>query len=69
MIDTRPTIQTAGQERQAEPAEPLELQSLAHVILRCLGMVRIHWDAVKLPAAHPYRQAAAMLESYLRRRS
>jgi hypothetical protein len=44
-----------------------ELRDLARVLRRVIGVLTVFWAAT-LPAAHPYRQAARMLDSYLERR-
>lgn len=44
-----------------------ELRALARVVRRALGLLLAYW-AQTLPATHPYRQAARMVESYLRTR-
>ncbi len=45
-----------------------ELRALARVLRAALGVVVAHWAATGVPAAHPYRQAAGMVDGYLRRR-
>lgn len=46
-----------------------ELRALARVLRAALGVVAAHWAASGgLPEAHPYRQAARMVDSYLKRR-
>lgn len=44
-----------------------ELRDLARVVRRALGVLLAYWSQT-LPATHPYRQAARMVESYLRTR-
>lgn len=46
-----------------------ELRALARVLRAALGIVLVYWTTVeRLPEAHPYRQAAAMVDGYLKRR-
>lgn len=45
-----------------------ELRSLARVIRSALGVLLAYWTAEGRPAAHPYRQAALMVDRYLQRR-
>lgn len=45
-----------------------ELRNLARVIRAALGVVAAYWANGILPTGHPYRQAAAMVDSYLKRR-
>ena len=45
------------------------MRELARVLRTSIGMVIAHWTRTNCyPPAHPYRQAARMIESYLGRR-
>lgn len=46
-----------------------EMRDFARVAKAALGVLVHHWTfALRLPAQHPYRQAASMLARYLERR-
>lgn len=45
-----------------------EQRALARVIVRCIGILVVHWDKQNLAHDHPYRVVASMLAGYLRRR-
>lgn len=45
-----------------------ELRALARVVRAALGVVVSYWATTGMADAHPYRQAAAMVDGYLRRR-
>lgn len=45
-----------------------EQRALARVVVRCIGILVVHWDKQAMASDHPYRVVASMLAGYLRRR-